>query len=94
MAEQPVPAKVVKEILDFQQTLEAFISALNNGGYFRGNSTDGVRDALYILEKPWKWQTELAEWEVLGYPHEYNPDYAEDLEIDISDAQILSFFNR
>ena len=94
MAEDQVSGKLVKELMDFQQTLEGFIRALNEGGYFRGNSTDGVRDALYILEKPWKWQIEMAEWEVLGHPDSYNPDYVEDLEIDISDAQILSFFSR
>ena len=94
MAREQISVKLFKELMDFQKTLQAFISALNDGGYFKGNSTDGVRDALYILEKPWKWQEEMAEWEVLGYPHEYNPDYTSDLEIDISDAQILSFFNR
>ena len=94
MAEDQVSGKFVKELMDFQKTLEAFINALNNGGYFRGSREDAVRDALYILEKPWKWQEELAEWEVLGYPHEYNPDYIKDLEIDLSDAQILSFFRR
>jgi hypothetical protein len=94
MAEQPVPAKVVKEILDFHNTLISFISALSEGGFFPNDKRQAVSDAMYILEKPWKWQTELAEWEVLGYPDSYNPNYVEDLELDISDAKILSFFSR
>lgn len=94
MAEEQVSGKLVRELMGFQETLLAFVNALNHGGYFRGDCSEGVRDAMYILEKPWKWQDELAEWEVLGFPGAYNPHYVEDLEIDISDAKILSFFNR
>ena len=94
MAEQPVPAKFVREIVDFHDTLIAFVKALTEGGFFSHDSREAVRDAMYIFEKPWKYQAEMAEWEVLGYPDSYNPDYTGDLEIDISDAQILSFFSR
>ena len=94
MAEQPVPAKVVREIVDLHDTLIAFIKALTEGGYFVHDHRQAIRDAMYILEKPWKYQDEMAKWEALGYPDQYNPDYIGDLEIDISDAQILSFFKR
>jgi hypothetical protein len=79
---------------DLRETLERFIAALNEGGYFAHDSRQAIRDAMYILEKPWKYQEEIAEWEVLGYPDAYNPDYVADLNIDVSDAQILSFFKR
>ena len=79
---------------DLRETLERFISALNEGGYFAHDSRQAIRDAMYILEKPWKWQDEIAEWEVLGYPDAYNPDYVKDLNIDESDPTILSFFQR
>ncbi len=94
MAEEQVSGKLVRELMGFQETVIAFVDALNHGLYFRGSREDAVRDALYILEKPWKWQEEMAEWEVLGFPGAYNPNFVEDLEIDISDAKILSFFNR
>jgi hypothetical protein len=94
MAERLVPESAVKEIVDFNSILERFIAALNEGGYFVHDSRQAIRDAMYILEKPWKYQDEMAKWEALGYPDQYNPDYIGDLEIDISDAQILSFFKR
>ena len=94
MAGESVPESVVKEIVDLHDTLIAFVKARTEGGFFSHDSREAVRDAMYIFEKPWKYQAEMAEWEVLGYPDSYNPDYTGDLEIDISDAQILSFFSR
>jgi hypothetical protein len=82
------------EIVDLHDTLIAFIKALTNGGYFAHDSRQAIRDVMYILEKPWKWQEEMAEWEVLGCPDAYNPDYISDLKIDISKAKVLSFFSR
>jgi hypothetical protein len=94
MAVKQVPEKVVRDIVEFQSILERFIAALNKGRYFAHDSQQAVSDVLYLMEKPWKYKFEMAEWEVLGYPDAYNPDYVSDLEIDTTDAKIFSYFSR
>lgn len=86
--------RVIEAEIDIVNKVIGFISALNEGGYFDHDSRGAIRDALYIFEKPWKWQNEMAEWECLGFPHAYNPVYLADLEIDTSESKILAYFSR
>jgi hypothetical protein len=94
MTEKKALEQVVGNIVEFQSILERFITALNEGGYFVHDSREAVRDVLYLMEKPWKYKFEMAEWEILGYPEAFNPNHTADLEIDTTGAKILSYFSR
>ena len=85
---------ILSENQDFESKIRDFISALNNAGYFQWNDgKQAVWDALYILEKPWKWQGEIEAWESLGRPDHYHPEHtANEMVSDSINDSIIAFF--
>jgi len=52
-----------------------FARALYRGGYFAGSEYRDIPDRILdIVEEPWKWRREYAEWKLEGRPADWLPE--------------------